>query len=145
MSDYISHTLQSSWVSFLMDLATWTAPQEPSRDIQVCVFTLPQHKSASNLKILHEMTRSVPLRLSPNHLLCGKLYFGISWPGMDWHLRPVFILPVGYCSLHFRRHTELVYIVICHTLIPMQVLSISVAFQTFHNFLAQKGPFGHLM
>lgn len=78
MSDYISHTLQSSWVSFLMDLAACTAPWEPSRDIQVCVFTLPQHKSISSLKTLQEITKSVPLRLLSNQLLCGKLYFGIS-------------------------------------------------------------------
>lgn len=52
---------------------------------------------------------------------------------------------LGTAPYIFRRYTELVYIVICHTLIPMQVLSISVAFQTFHNFLAQKGPFGYLM
>ena len=78
MSDYISHPLQSSWVRFLMDLATCTSPWEPPRDIQICVFTLPQHKSISNLKNLHEITRSVPLRLLPNQLLYGKLYF--------WHV-----------------------------------------------------------
>lgn len=78
MSDYLSHALQSSWGSFLMDLAAWTAPWEPSRDIQVCVFTLPQYKSISNLKTLREMTRSLPLRLLPNQLLCEKLHFGIS-------------------------------------------------------------------
>lgn len=116
MSEYISRTLQSSWFSFLMDLAAWTAPWEPSRDIWVCEFILPQHKSISDLKILHEITRPVPLRLLPNQLLCGKVYWGISWPGMDGHFRPVFILLVGYYSLHYQKmHWICVYYHMSHT------------------------------
>lgn len=117
------NTLQSSWVGWLFDGSCRLDCSLGAFETFWYVFSLYHSTRALCIsRFFPEKTRSLPLRLIPKQLLCGKLCFGISRTGMCSSCL------LGTTSYVFRRYTGFVYSAIGHTLTATQVPM-------------QKGPF----